>query len=478
MWKRHPRLLLLPLLALAVPTVRAADALPEAPRVGGRLAYADHERVELVGDMWADLPLVGVGPGHVFTAWTLRSAITGATSNLALTVEDVEYDGDVGFRLPVGGFARLSFFAGQRGRSAVDQPGAAWVRHAGVAIASRDHGRSATPEDALERVSWRLGAGAVLDDSGVRADAIVRGDARARILGERLAFDLELDALVDGGHWRADTTFGPSFGFAVADGRRMALFVRYIDADNPLGIRGDAWLAGYEYVEGPTGYRRSGAGSAGEIDGWLAFGAGEDDRESAELYLRFLTPELADDVRIAFALDANVLTGPVTHELYYLYDLGLERTLRVRSPDGEARAVIGGYFYHRSNHQLERSGTVTSTNVVEAGIETPNWQARHDPPRGRLGLLDARLRVGYLLNSDFGEDHRWHARGGLRWRLPLSGPVIPFVRAEAETGDVNRRTVAVGVFVNGFELQVERRTDDQYFGHPRQATLGTVGYVF
>ena len=232
------------------------------------------------------------------------------------------------------------------------------------------------------------------------------------------------------------------------------------------------------YVEGPAGYRLTGNGSGAEIDGWLAIGAGSDDRESAQLVLRFLTPELTDDLRIAFTLDSNVLTGPATDELYYLYDLGLERVLRHRSPTGEARAVVGAYFYHRSNHQLDRDGTVTSINVVEAGIETPRWQTRHAAPRGRLGAVDARLRVGYLLNSDFGEERRWHARGGLRWRMPFGGRVVPFVRAEAETGDLNRRNVGIGVSVNGFELQVERRTDDQYFGGPREATLGTVGYVF
>ncbi len=98
-----------------------------------------------------------------------------------------------------------------------------------------------------------------------------------------------------------------------------------------------------------------------------------------------------------------------------------------------------------------------------------------------MGAVDGRMRIGYLIDSDFGLDHRWHVRGGLRWQIPVKfwgGRGAPFLLAEAETGDVNRRAVAAGVFVDAFEIQVEHRTDDQYFGVDREATLLTAGYGF
>lgn len=462
------------------PATAAADAAPPAigPRLGGRLAQVDADALDLVGDVWADVPFAVPGAGDLFTAWFARSAITDTTSDFAFTVRDLEYRLDLGWRFRLRGGTGLSFSAGQRGRSEVDHEGAAWVRFVGLGLASRDFGRSGTRESPAERVSYSLTAGPVLQDSNVAADALVHGAARARLLGERLALDLELDGLVDGGETDFDLTLGPSFGFFAADGRRMALFLRYLDAGNPLGIRTDAWLAGFEYEEGPASYVPSGGPSGADIGGTLALGAGRDRRESAQLLLRFLAPPLGAAHRIAFVLDTNVLTGDDTDELYYLYRLGLERVLRDRPRTGRARAIVGGYFYHRSNHQLEHAGGVTSLNVAEVAAQTPGWQVPGLREPGRRGTLDGRVGVGYLLSSDFGLDQRWHAHVGLRWQLPVGDRIVPFLRSEAELGEVNRRLAAVGVMLGRFEIQVERRTDDQYFGVEREATLLTAGYAF
>jgi len=150
-----------------------------------------------------------------------------------------------------------------------------------------------------------------------------------------------------------------------------------------------------------------------------------------------------------------------------LYHLGLERPLQ--------QNIAGFYFYHRSNHQLDHSNDrITSINVVEGGIETEGWHDEGDRHAlERWGRLDARARLGYLLDSTFGEQRRWHVRGGLRWRLPLGiGRVRPFVAVEAEAGDVERQSYALGASLcDTLSVRVEYRHDEQYFANDRTALL-------
>ena len=118
--------------------------------------------------------------------------------------------------------------------------------------------------------------------------------------------------------------------------------------------------------------------------------------------------------------------------------------------------------------------------MLELGGETRNWwRAGPREIRHAWGTLDGRFRVGYLLDSAFGEEQRWHLRGGLRWTLPIGGRVNPFVRIEGEFGDIQRESYALGVAVpSAWDFQIEYREDEQFFSEDRTALLGVARYVF
>ena len=118
---------------------------------------------------------------------------------------------------------------------------------------------------------------------------------------------------------------------------------------------------------------------------------------------------------------------------------------------------------------------MTSWNVVEAGVETDAY--RRGAVLGRR--LDARLRAGYLLDSSFGEDRRWHVRAGVRWTAPVPWTVLPYVEGEAEEGDVQVRQAAAGLaFSSGLELSLAWLDDPQLFGPDPTALLGTATLRF
>ena len=189
----------------------------------------------------------------------------------------------------------------------------------------------------------------------------------------------------------------------------------------------------------------------------------------------YMIAQIAAKVYFIAVVDANVLTAEDTGDLFYLYHLGFERPIL-------ERFVAGAYFYHRSNHQLAEAGeVVNSINVLEAGIESRDW---HRPgrrsPTGRWGQLDARARVGLLLDSTFGKETAWHLRAGLRWSAPVVASVLqPFLLAEVETGDVERRLYAVGLSPSrGLDLQLESRYDEQYFSADDRLWLINARYGF
>jgi hypothetical protein len=262
--------------------------------------------------------------------------------------------------------------------------------------------------------------------------------------------------------------FGPALVLPVAGARRAKLFLHYLEGENPLGLGHSGLLAGVEY---------SGRGGTGlpppEIDGSLAAGGGEG-RLAGLLDLRFLTPRFSGTYRGAFAMHANVLTAEETGELYYIFHVGVERSL--------GRRVVGAYVYHRSNHQLaEPNDRVTSVNVAEFAIETDQWhRVGRRPLTSVWGRLDGRAAPGILLTSSFGEDRRWHFRGGARWSLPLAPrSIAPFLFAAIEAGDVERQVLAVGLSpAANLDLQLEYRNDQQYFAADRTALLFLVRYGF
>ncbi len=455
-------------LVLAVPAY-AAEAPPrERATAGGDLAWFQGERLEISGTMRTYLPLA-IGPGRgVYLDLDARTSIERVAGDFKFLVEDLDYTVEVGFKQRAARFTRLPLraFAGQQGTQRVDADGEPFVRYVGGGVASAGYRRRDTG------LRWRADAGVVLEQRQVRADGLLRGKldftSRAgRGFGSGLGFAVEVDGLLDGSDFRGDWRGGPHRRFALGGGVALRLFAHWIESRHPLGLGDSGLTIGLDLRETDNGSRPPGA--VPDVGGSLATGGGEG-RLAARLLVRVLSPQLTARTRLAAEVDANILTAADTGELYYLYHFGVEQT---RGP------LIGGvYFYHRSNHQLaEPNDAVTAINVLETGVETRGWDR---PGRDAARTLEARFRAGYLIDSNFGERRRWHARGGLRWRVPLARDrVAPFVLLEAETGDVDRRLYALGLApAAAVELRVEYREDDQFFGRDRDALLLTTHVGF
>ena len=163
-----------------------------------------------------------------------------------------------------------------------------------------------------------------------------------------------------------------------------------------------------------------------------------------------------------------MLTAVDTGELYYLYDLGVERA--------GPRVTWGGFFYHRSNHVLAETNAigVTSRNVVEGGVETAGWPR---PPSPRT--FDARVRAGALIDSSFGESRGWNLRAGARVAGARLGEGIPWLTLEIEEGDASARRAVAGIaYPAGFQLRAEYRREEQFFGTDKSAWTIGVGASF
>ncbi len=445
------------LLLLCLPCHAADD--PQRPTAGGRLIWDSDDELDLLGDLWVDVVQPMHGDHSLFFALDLRTTIEKATSDLTFMLRDLEYDAHAGWRVGrrwLGG-SHFSIFAGERGKANVDSDGWPYVDYIGCGLES----------DGRKRLSWDIAAGAVVRKRDIDADLVVRGSAA--VLFSRYVAELKVDGLIDGGDFLYDLSGGPGVIIPTRAGNGMKFFLHYQRSRNPLGIGHDAVLAGYEYAGGAKVF----AGPP-EIGGVVSLGAGAEERIVARLLVRFLTPVLGRDLRISFDVDANVLTAQELDELYYLYDLGMVRPL--------GGSVVGVYYYHRSNHQLSvPNDTVTSINVLEAGIETDGWRARvgHSQTSG-WGAIEAMARFGYLLDSAFGEERRWHVRGGIRWSPPFKpGPLLPFLSIEAEAGDIERQIYAAGVAIAEFySCQLEFRNDAQLFGEDRTALLLLGSYSF
>jgi hypothetical protein len=305
--------------------------------------------------------------------------------------------------------------------------------------------------------SGRASLAAVIEHHNV--DAIATASAALRFVGPpsrngRIAFGAEasVDALIgdDGG---ADIAIGPRVEFGLHDDRRFGLFVRWFDGGNPLGISATGLMAGFDFVQGlhPEGKRVV----PPEIAGFAAAGVGDDGRSIVRLDVRVATPPFLHGTRASIEVDGNVLTSDDRNDLFYLYDVG------VAHPFG---SWIGGvWFHHRSNHVVnDVNPTVTSINVLEGGIESEGWnRAEPGVELGKLGAIDARLRAGWLIDSSFGEDVGWHARGGVRFSSPPLGPTRITVTAALERGDVASSCYGAGVLLpRNWDLELQFRHDE------------------
>jgi len=460
------------------------DESDERPSAGGRLSWVMDGDLDLVGDLWVDLPFRVDDRNSVFVSIDSRTTLD-QPDGLTFAVRELQYDIGVGWRGRPAWLRgpRMHAFAGQRGKEAVDANGQPYVRYLSIGLESRDfRAFRASPRCADsgckfgQRFDWNFLVGPVLKQREVEADLVLQGETGLwlgplRGPGMALAFDLALDGLVDGSSLNADLTAGPRLSFAVAGGRRASFFLHYRSGGNPLGAEQPLWLLGFAYEEGrdapPAGL------GAPEIDGRVALGGGES-RIAGQLRLRFLSPSFARGTRGVIVIDGNILTAQDTGDLFYFWNAGIEREQSI--------GIYGAYLHHRSNHQLaEPNLLVTSLNVLELGYETLYWQRPAQRPRGRgWGVLDGRVRLGYLIESSFGETRPWHLRGGLRWSLPVRGRApLPYLLVEGDVGDVDRRLYAVGLaLVSNLELQLEYRTDDQYYAADKRALLAMARYWF
>jgi hypothetical protein len=464
----------------------AAETRP-GPTAGGRLVWVSSDDLDLLGDLWADVPF-HLGPrSSLFVDVDTRAVVEKTTQELTFLVRDLDYIIDVGWRGPVSwtGDRPVSLFVGQQGKERVDADGQAYLRYAALGVESRGYRYFEEKPYCLDAncahrnrwAEWRVAGGPVIQQREVEGDFVLHGNARfwpgphrSRLVS-MFRGEIRVNGFFDGGDFRSDVTLGPSLAVPVAGGRRFALFAHYQWSRNPLGIGSDAFLVGIDYAEGAAG--RPVERGAPEIGGILGAGLGDGGRRNAQMELRFVTPSFARHWYAVFDIEANVLTADDTGDLFYLYFVGLERFL--------GDFLTGAYFYHRSNHQLaEQNDTVTSLNVLEGGIETRDWwRAGPREIRHAWGTLDGRARIGYLLDSTFGEDRRWHLRGGVRWTLPLIAGLSPFVLLEGELGDIERQRYAVGVSVpRAWDFQIEYRDDEQYFSEDRTALLGVARYQF
>lgn len=450
------------IIAIASGTTPATEET--GPYAQGSLAWIDSDRLDLIGTVSAELPLFEAGPWRVFLAAGTVTAIEKTTSEFTFLVDQIDYDVRFGARAPVGRAGSVEVFAGELGTVRVDAPGRARVRVAGAAW------ESSSFHQASRAFGWsgRASLAAVFEDHGLDATASASGAVRylGRI-GESgrlgLGAEAEADALLGHDHG-TDVTIGPRFEVDLGGDRHFALFVRWLEGGNPLGLNEDGLMAGFDFAQGvhPEGPRAI----PPEIAGLAAAGAGSGSRGLARLDIRVATPPFLGGTYGEIEVDGSVLTAEDANDLFYVYDLG------VAHPFADWRT--GLWFHHRSNHVVDAANpTVTSINVLETGVESAGWN-RAEPgiEFSRAGGFDARLRAGWLIDSAFGEDTGWHARGGLRWASPALGPARIYAEAGLERGDVAGSLYALGALLpRGWDVRVEVRHDEQLFSADRRAHL-------
>jgi hypothetical protein len=448
--------------------VCAAPGTPRAQESGpyaeGSLAWIASDRLDLVGTVATELPLAQVGPWRLFTSVRAVTAIERATGNFTFLVDQVSYSGLLGARRELEGRGAIEVFAGEQGIVAVDAPGSRRVRLVGAAWESHEFHR------ASGAFGWsgRASLAAVVDHRDV--DAILVASGAVRFLGRasrngRIAIgaDATTDVLFgrDGG---ADVTVGPRLEFDLGADRRFGLFVRWLHSGNPLGLGTDGVMAGVDVAQGV----RSGGvrNTPPEFAGLCAAGAGARGRGFARVDLRAVSPPFLGGTTFEIEVDGNVLTSGDRNDLFYLYNVG------VAHPFASWRA--GAWFHHRSNHVVnDQNDTVTSIDVLEVGVESSGWdRAEPGGAVGRAGALDAQMRAGWLIDSAFGEDARWHARGGVRWASPPLGAARIYVSCGLERGDVSGSAYAAGALLaHGWDVGVEVLHDGQLFSVDRRARL-------
>ncbi|HEX6851474.1 MAG TPA: hypothetical protein VF139_08685 [Candidatus Polarisedimenticolaceae bacterium] len=445
--------------ALLAIAAAAAAAEPAPPSSSGGLAWFVSDDLDLVGTMRADVPFEPLGGFEPFVSLQAVTAIEKSVETFTFDVRDLPYALRAGARR-----GAWTLFAGVRGVEGVDADDTRRITLVGAAWEAP--GR--TWRQGRGFLEARAGLAAVVDSRGIAADADVSLEARAGIRSGRLvwALDLRVDTLLDGTHAQTDLEGGPRLVFPSGDARTFSLFVHGLRSRHPLGLRASGVLFGFEAAEAPIPGDAP-RPSPPDLRGTIAAGIGDDAHRSGRLRLAVLSPPWVERWRAILDVDANVLTAADTGELYYLYDLGVERAA--------GRWAAGAYFHHRSNHVLaeENPVGVTSHNVAEIGLETSGWTG---PARART--FDTRVRLGALIDSSFGDSRGWNVRAGARVAGPAWGGAVPWFSFDLEEGDASARRAAAGLgLAGGFEIRADFVREEQFFGSDDSAfTLGVAAY--
>jgi hypothetical protein len=427
-------------------------------RAGGGLAWIADETLEGEGRMQVDLRVPITPRAALEGSFAARTSIAGA-DDLTFAVRDVRYEGEVAYAHGLGEGALWRAVAGVWGKEAVDAQGSVQAGLLGLGMQGR-----------AGDLALRAEAGGILDAREMEADAW--GRLRARWVRGRLGLDLDLRAL-HGEDDGSDLTVGPTLDVPAGD-LLVRLSASYLRHRSPLGLGLDGVAIGVAFEDREPGPMDGGrAAPRGDVSGRIGVGFGDGQR-AGRLQIVATSARWRDRWRLAADVDGQALTGADPGDLFYRYTVGVERS------GTEGRWLAGTWFYHRSGHSPGEPAEVTSWNVVEAGLETDDYRrgATFDP-RARWGRLEGRVRAGYLLDSSFGEDPRWHARAGIRWTTPVPWVAVPYLEAEAEEGDVRVRQAAAGLaFPSGLEVAVSWLSDPQLFGPDSTALLGTATLRF
>lgn len=417
--------------------------------------------------MAAEIDFWGGNDDRVFLAVDALTAIERSLGDFTFSVRDVEVDAKVAWRRgarrglwTVAGGRRLTEFVDADGSLGFWYLSGAW-----------------------ETVRWtdpvppsgfgaRVEAGGVIDPHGLSADILAKGAARWAWRVGRVAVGLEasVDALIGGDAAGSDLQVGPRLDIPAGPAQGVTIYARWLRGENPMGLRLDGVLAGFEIVERPTAIAAS--PGAAELGGLVGAGVTDRGRGSSRLLLRASSPRFLGALRVAAEVDANALDSEESGDLWYRY------MVLASHPLGPGRMEAG--FYHRSNHVLSGPNPVgvTSVNVLEVGHDSTNWDRVPDESDSRWGRLDWRARGGWIVASSFGEDRRWSLRGGARWALRRpSWGWAPFATVEVEEGDASSRRIAAGCvrIEGGWEIRAEWARDDQWFRADRSAlVLGVV----
>ena len=487
--------------AFGAPSREAPRYLLDRLAAGASLGYFDTDPGRILSRVNFDFPFLVIRRKSLYVRGELQSSTvkTGETIQIgsftqAFQAQDLEYLFEAGARDYLNNRVAISAFVGQQGREELDRPGYARLRYFGLGFESVGFPRPG----GQHRFEWRLALGPSFQEKGsyvpaeggtpipLRADAVVRGAFLLdlwRTEGYSIGLDGSVDTIFEGHHDLTEYRIGPRWTLPLPNGVRFALFSEYIHSGNPLGQVGlQGWNFGMKYAEGAYAGPRT--QTLPDIRGVLALGSAWE-RGFGRLDLDLSSPEFriaSRPARVFANLDANAVAGAGVDTLFYIATAGAD--VEVTS-----RFVLGGAFYHRSNHAIgESAGGSTSVNMFQAIARTAGWDYADRLP-GRLmpgpdaswiDRIEGFLAPAYATDSSFPNGRGWNVQAGLRFDLlPRSRPVVPFVRLFADRSGADMVEASVGVTTRqNLAIEARYRRDEQYFGDDHSDTFLLVSLFF